>query len=510
MSILALPVLELYKAIERPVATDVVKQLTDVMGLDKNILISFPGKSEAMPLYDSRLGQDKNADSAQFKSTSKVSITVTEEYESGTELCTVIRSPDAPLLFEDIPLGIEMYPVYSPTTVQIEFTYRCASRREAEVFRDHYRARLAEGTRQYMFSGKYQMVIPKEYVLILQAIHKRREAQGGYGETWAEWMRKLHPKSTILTTLAGTEPLLTFDEEQVNIFGYWDFELPNEPSKTDVGSMYELNMTYKYTYDKPFMMVLKYPNIVHNQVLPKRFVQTGETMKYGALAGDRGGLTTDLEAFRNAAGYYYDTLDGIRQPFWDDFVPKLQTQNLFNVVTMLVRVDPLNPRHLINLSEFAPYRPSESVLEALQLFRSTCTAEYGSPFIISLFEDGQKRHPLDYGLTETGDVVANYDLDIRKTYRVSLSLVINPTVLAESTIEKLLNNPVYGLAYLDTLRPLSSEPDYEIKVLAKRKIDAQSWWYFVRTLRTPNAVYRNNRWGTWALICKCTVVTRRT
>lgn len=509
MPTLALPILELYAAVERPVATDIAKQLAKIMGLDKDIIISFPAKDGAMPQYDSRLGQDKNSDTAQFRASSKLSISITEEYKEGSELNTIVRSPNAPVLFSDVPLGIEMYPVYSLTAVSIDFTYRCSSRREAEVFRDQYRARLAEGARQNMFSAEYSIGVPKAYVLILKAIHDLREKQGGYGETWSEWMRMLDPKATVLTTMAGTEPLLVFSERQENISGYWDFDLPPEASKSDLGAVFEMTMTYKYDYEKPIMMVLRYPNIVHNQVLPKKYVKTSETMSYGALAGSRGDHTADLDAFRAASGYYYDTLDGIRQPFWDDFNPNLQTDKLFNLVTMLVRVDKDEPRRLINLSEFSPYRASQSVLDALQMFRSTCTAEYGSPFLIKVFENNNPLHALRYSLTETNDVVTNFDLDIRKTYRVSICLVVDPAVLTVPTIEKLLRAPPMGLAYLEALKPLSDEPDMPIKVLANRLIDKLNWWAYVRSLRSPNAVYRNNKWGTWALICQCTVSTRR-
>lgn len=508
MPALALPVVETYNAIERPVAVDIAKRLASISGLDVPIIISFPGANDAMPLFDSRLQQDKNADSAVYKNRSKFSITVTESYLEGTELNTIVRSRDAPILFADEALGVEMYPVYSATEVRMSFTYRAQDRREAEIFRDQYRIKLAEGVRELVMSAAYEIPVPKEYLVILKQIHTLREKQGGYGETWAKWMNtNLSPKATVLTTMAGTEPLLVFKERQEGILGYWDFDLPPEHSKGETGSTYELSMDFIYTYEKPINFVLRYPLVVHNQMLPKRFVPARNLKYYSRMEGTKSETNAAYDMFRKLSGYYYNTLDGISQPFADEFSPRTVMPNMFNALTQLIRVDLQNPRQVISLKEFYPYRASQGVLDALTLFQSTVTVPYMSPFTLCLFENGIRVHESKVEMDAEFNVSTNYDMDIRKTYHLGIYLLINPALLQPAAESTLLNNPTICLNYADTLRCLSDEPDYEIEVLADRLVNRNSWWYFVRTLRSVHSVYRNKIWQSWNLVASCTVVT---
>lgn len=507
---LALRVPETYKAIERPVAMDIAKRLAEISGIKTPIIISFPGHDEQMPLFDSRIGQDVNADSAMYRNRPKFSITVAENYAEGSELTTIVRSANAPILFSDEPLGIYLYPVYSETEVRMSFTYRTADKREAEVFRDQYRVKLAEGVRELIFSANYELVIPKEFIMTLKTIHGLREKQAGYGETWAQWMNKnLSPKSTVLATLSGGAPVLAFKEEQVGIQGYWEFDLPPELSKGENGSTYELTMDFTYRYEKPIMFVMEYPIIVHNQLLPARYIPEKGNTYYSRLLGTKDRMNESFDMFRKLSGYWYNTLDGIVQPFIDEFVSKVKNPAYFNVLTTRVRVDPANPHEVINLSQLSPYSLSQSVIDALLFNLEYVGYNYCGPFVLQLYEDGVPC--IDGTVTMDSDlnVRSTIQMDVRKNYHLGVSLLTDPSKMNALSTQMLLEHPNVCMNYIDTLRPLANPPQVEVKVIANRLVHRAQYWEFVRSLRTVHAMYRNNIWQSWNLVELCTVVTQR-
>src|SRR5699024_7926036 len=106
---------------------------------------------------------------------------------------------------------------------------------------------------------------------VLSKIHEMREKQAGYGESFGVWLKNnFSNRFSVVTNSAGHGSQFVIREQQTNIIGYYEFgEQVERIEKEDGAGSYAVEFSYSFFYDRPENVVLEFPTVIHNQIVPK-------------------------------------------------------------------------------------------------------------------------------------------------------------------------------------------------------------------------------------------------
>lgn len=427
----------LTSSVERPIIFDVIAQLKKHTGLGENVPVRYYGDESIAPQQESTIagsiqghgnpgalnenGQSQN----RFGQSEQIQIEVSKQVDPNNILTMAIKQRENPPVFDEPALGIYIAPIYSVTNITISIRYRGQDKNQVERWKNDYLQRTALLRDVVLHQLGYHYTFPQEYIVILEKIHEMREAQAGYGDTFADWFANhLSPKATVIVDSAGKNPLLVVREKQGRILGYFEFEgYPSESERQSDQSAWVATCNYRFSYNLPVGMHMRYPNIIHNQLLPADFRVTEKVYQ---PIDTESSLTVSGDAFAEfedeSRSIRHRADDGLIIPNFDFFIPATISPSSVRVFSALTTITPADRRTLMNLKDLGDYSFREELLEFFKVERQYMPKWFKSIFCLDLYEGRQIQPHPSLIVTENLDVIANRDLDLRKIYRVRLGM----------------------------------------------------------------------------------------
>ena len=446
-------------SIVRPVAMQVVRQLMAMLNLPGGIEVLFPGMWEEATNTGATINPKPSDDPAKFKYARRFSIQVSEKAVEDRVIATAVNRGDSRPVFVDEDLEISIIPVTVGTNMEIQVTFRAESRAEAIRFRDDILQRFAEGRTDYLHEIDYHWNIPDQQILLLDALCKMREANAGYGESLADWVRpRISPRATDIATLIGTESKVAIREKQISPLGFFDFVATVDPeNKEREGKSVTVEFRYTFTYDQVVSCIATYPLMVHGQLIPDQWYATPRASGHLVLPDRR------LRAPTLSRGYFdviskqgpdWDRLEykPVKIPNFDDWQPryvKPHTVDFFQVATSFDTNQPTVLFRMDDLEEFQ-FDPLITAFMQSEAPRA-CTYKH-SIFYFELFEGG---HPLEDGtlaLTDDLEFQLLKPLDPRKLYHVQMRFFWHLIDLTREALDNLKASGRAGMMILEWLQ----------------------------------------------------------
>ena len=441
----------------------VIRDLFTMTGIPQDTRVSFPGDLETMqqPGSDvSKMTQQAGVNTSPFSS--RVSIEVDEDYEMDRVLSTAINRVEYPFIFADYETEVGLRPVYSSTDTTINFKYRSVDKTEATRWRDNIRRLVAMNLDQRIHRLEYHYLIPMECLMILKEIHKLTETVAGHGIDFNQYMEKyLCTRATIMTTQAGTQAAWAINEAQVKVVGTFDFELvPEKGSKEDEADTWTVVFAYKYKYDKPIAVTMKYPLMIHNQLLPQNVRNNPLTDKLDPLEDKQFDFSISSWLFYQLQSdvltkraWDANGWKGIAIPFYDEFVPNNVLANSDRVFTALINIDESNPHLLLSLKELGAFSINPVVLKFMLGEYKYMTDKNMSPFTLSMYRGSKLLDDDSIQVDENLNVYATYILTLRKYYHIRLGVATDFTKLSDAAILRLRDNGEACRIIMDYINP---------------------------------------------------------
>lgn len=465
---ISIPIEDLQDSVERPVILSVVRDILDITQISDKTPISFYGDEGKAAQLGSLINSDKSTFN-KWPFNERVNIEVDEQFDESMMLSIHTKQPEHQPVFLDSALGVCIRPIYSPTKVEITFNYRARDKNQAQSWRNQMRAKVAMYRQINLHELSYHVHLNEELFIIIKEIHRMREAVAGYNEPFDTYFaRNLSDRASIKTNLGGVAVLWGIDERQIRVQGSFDFEgAPEKGEKDSDGDSWSISFTYRFEYQKPILMNMTYPLVVHNQVLDSKYRPAERAYKVEDQLTRRSLSSAAYAAFEtDTASLKYTGRDGVSIPDYDEFIPGMILPSTINIVTCLVVVDfdSTNPRKLMNLRELGDVGLNSKLLDFIASSEYPFMGEdFKSIISLSLY-----RHS---GLMESGsvmidsnlDVYCTFDPDLRKTYRIRLGLVTNLSYLPIAALNRIRDTPgipdllVESINY--TIANYASHPD---------------------------------------------------
>lgn len=436
----------IHESVTRPVILDITRQLFALTGIDPETQILYPGDTTRAKQPGSAIDGNNDPDfsNATTPFSARMFVEVDENHENDRMLTTAVFDGENLPVFRDDLLETVIVPVYSTHEVVINFRFRAQDKTQAERWRNEMRAKTAMRREQMLHSLTYNYLLPPEFVVILQEIHRLRENVAPYGQTFEQWFAaQASSRVSTITTLAGTSGAYSVSEKQQRVQGYFDFEgVPEKGEKDSEGETWFISFSYKFKYEKPVDSAMAYPLMVHNQLIAYRPEEPKEnTPDLRLRSYSQTGL--NLRFFEQGTKLL-GISDGVAIPPFDEFIPDSIPVDTLRVFTALCSVDTAeagNPRLLMNLNDLGGnVALHPAVLRFLQGETTYLTGLYQSVFHLNLYQGVYLLPSSKVSINSDLDVLATGDLDLRSYYHVRLSLIEDLDLLAPHAATRLRQN----------------------------------------------------------------------
>lgn len=475
---------EVQQAVVRPSIIAVVDQIKEITGIPKDVMILFPGDIEKNYQPGSAIS-DKGEDRTQFMNNNLVEIEVDEDFYKESLMTTAITRPEHLPIFIDDNLDIFVKPIYITSTVTITFKYRTTSKTVADRWRNDIRMRLSSMRDINLHNISYHYLIPPTVVTILGELHRLRENVAPYGETFEQYL--VDHSSTRITdvaTLNGGRSGLAITETQSRIIGYFDFDTqPDKFQKDDNNGTVINTFTYKFNYEKPVECNIKYPIMVHNQVLQKRFIpqrpadnMANHNFSYSLSLRNLNYFESQLQLDKAI-----NINSSIKIPAFDDFVLNTRPHHTAPVFSALCQITDTDKRTLLNLRELGDIVLDKDILDYIQVIDKQFITKLLASFInISFYRNGNLVEETAITVDNNLNVLATSDLDIRNVHHVVFSIFCDSDWLNDNVIARLKNYPKAFVKLLISMsEKLRNNPTF-IDLYKRNNITQSEIEYFVK------------------------------
>jgi hypothetical protein len=235
-------------------------------------------------------------------------------------------------------------------------------------------------------------------------------------------------------------------EKQRQVPGYFNMDLVNlKKEKNEDRNGYDIEFSYKVSYSKPIYLHVEYPIMVCNQLIDKRYVQRINISKSKINIEDY--LVGYTEAYKYVRTEYlinkwYRKWNYVRIPYFDIHELPEINPHMLRLYTVLLILSKDDLKGLFNLRQIPGYKLADDVIEYIKLHKDTIlTKPYSSTFNMVLYENNTIVDPSTLTIDDDLNVSSKVDLNICKTYRVSLNVVIDWNTLSNESVKELKIHP---------------------------------------------------------------------
>lgn len=412
----------------RPVVLGLLQELKGFTDLYDEIPVFWPGKSEQTFQPGSSLDEKSLTNQVRGEFYNQISVEVEEQYEHDAMLTTPVAHPEHLFIFRDDYLGVYIKPAYSSMDTTINFKFRARDRNTGEQWRQQLKMRIGRGRLVNLHTITYNYYIPPAMLVILQELHRMREAVAGYGQSWDTYFREtVSPKATQEVNLAGDHPVWTMAESQMQIQGYFDFDGAPEKGTTESGGeTWTITVGYHFRYHKPEVCWMGYPLMVHNQLVAQKF--RPDQGPYQIEDNKRAKQWSVKARSRFEKGVQVQNIvereRGKIIPAFDEFIPNFLIPKTETLATVMLQLDPVNPRVIADLKvDLHPWKLDPEIQTFMQGEAPFMTQPYQSIFQISIYENGALRDMSWLSVDSNLVVSMTVAPDFRSTYHLRIGIV---------------------------------------------------------------------------------------
>lgn len=432
------------QSVFRPIVHSVLKDIKDITGVGDDIEILFPSASGKIQNKGSTINDtDRNV---AFQTRSFLHVEIDTRFDEDKAYAMDGFGVATHPVFLDKKYGVRITPLYSTREVEIRLRYRDPSKTAVERWSKDIRLRMAQLRDVNVHEFSYNYELPETMLRILGEVYKAQETTEAYKRTFDDYLTShLARQARMLSNDNGEWVKLVIAETQSRAVGYFDFEMmPDKPNYLEDVQSWEVEFSYKFQYDDPFAMGIKYPVMVHQNLLPEDLVVFDRKkldLRNQNQKGD--GRTGPLFMFEQGGleKKPYEIEPYLRVPSFDDWIlpnPPTYTGTVFVALCQMER----GSNELLNLKELGEITLDPDTIDFLKSGEYRHIGVLGnSAYYLSVYENDYQLTSDSWTLDEDLNLSLNFDADLRAVYRVRLSLFVKVDSLSSRARDALLGHP---------------------------------------------------------------------
>ena len=374
-------------------------------------------------------------------STRRLLVNITDNYNEDALGTTSTTQEEQFAIFRDNSIDVSIYPIYIQTDYNIEFTYITPSKSEIIKIVDDIRMNLSRTRNMFIHDIEYDYIIPsivEDFILDVYT-NKNRLVPSSLEIYFRENSTgRIH----IVTDLVGNNSSIAIREKQVRIVGLFDFSpMPDKPSKED--EVYKFVFNYKLTLDKPSHLVLRYPIMIGNKLLPLKYIDFLQNRDIKTESNRNLSYSNSLyslsyfEAHRQLENRINITLP-INLPSIDEYKTKFILKGYIIAMSLMTEIDEIDNVSLLNLNDITPYVFNPLILEYIILEKQYITKPYSSFIYLGLYQDKLYFDADILSIDNALNIKSTIPLNLMNNTRVLFNYATDISILLEQVMNRLL------------------------------------------------------------------------
>ncbi len=445
--------------ISRPVAFQIIDQLKLNTNIPLDTPIRYTGNGGALALPNSTLHADSKPN--RLEGDSNISISVSESFDESRALTTAISRTEMPTEFADNDLGIYLKPYKNRVIYNIEITLTCKDKTTAQTWYNTVKRKFSQGVNSFEHKVDYHYPIPQQFMFLLGELYKIRQNKYPINETVGQWLKRCFSnKMVLIADNAGGNQTFVIKESQYRIMGYFDFDAnPPLPEKPNDSGVWSVSFNYTYDYDRPDGMVMDYPIMIHNQIIPDDLRPPTYNNYITNIMDNPGLVNSLLREFEPPNNIYNDIVNipGLPIPIFDDWLTPYTPNGTVNIIRALIEVDENHPKSILNLQQLGNYQLPQLAVDYLKDEPYRLFIPGDSVFNGILFNKNRFTNSRELIITPDLDINNSVALNPRNHYHFVLYMVTALTNLSTRGLLSLTKHGYFAIYYLITLYPKIAE-----------------------------------------------------
>lgn len=439
------------ETVSRPIIFGVIRDLI-LKQVIPDVSVSIPGYTE----YNASKGttlEHTGLIRRKFSDSSRYAVTYNEIPVNDGHHDLLGGGGRVPNIFTDRELDVYMRPIYFNRKVEINVEYRAIDRAEARAWIDSMTYHMGNNKDTYLHALEYYYIIPPEYIVLLNKIYELRELKGGYGDSFKEFLLSgFSDNISLRSSLNADYKVFTEEVVQRNIPGFFDFRLPPDTNPKGNSANHIVNFTYTIEYNVPTIMVMDYPPMIHNTLLPNEYQQSlPEVVGYPVTFREQDEM---YQYFRKEYGP--NTVPKvITYPTNDTWEPPWSSRSVYVFMSTLLQVSTDDLRDVVNIGSLGAINLKDEVLDFIKLSPQSILEVGSYPIWAGIYVSGMDGwlDPKYIEIDNDLNVRLTHDMDIRRVYRICIGMVLDLTTINRNALDLMLANGEFTNLYLLTLEP---------------------------------------------------------
>lgn len=436
---------DIRQSVFRPVVIDVVGQVKTWTKIAEDVPIFFVNKTGQLATAGSTLDDDKTR-LMRSETLRRVEVSAAEVYAEDQQITDISGKKGNVPVFVDRQLDLWIAPGFTSSKVTIDIQFKTQSEEEAERWRNDVTTRYIQGRYNLEHQITYSFNLPAPVWNLMHEVWSKREAIGGYGDSFEEYIDKCGTNRLILiSNETNSQRQLTVSEKQDRVQGYFSFT--NDPEKVEYdkqSGLHIVKFSYSFVYQRPNTVDMHYPIIVHQQILAPKFVDfVNQRLEPDDRAVHRSQFLWGMKQFEKQElmriikpQYAY-----MRIPSIDDF-PLNYAFPGTAIFLLVLLSQPEKEKLAANLRELGDIVIDEDILDFIQKEEYKHIGIPGKS--IFHFEVYRNRELMNYpavSVDQDLNILLTGDIDVRKEYRLRLSVFTDLSYIDRAALDRLMEYP---------------------------------------------------------------------
>lgn len=483
---------EVDKSIHTKIEGKIINDIASKIKLPDDILLIKHGGNDLV-ITDAKGNRSINEDPNTPTTSSKkrMLVTVSNEYEEDDVATAAIHQRSAYPIFIDDDISLQVYPVYIRNILKIEFSYITNSLSEAKRIRDYIRLGLSQTRNVIMHDVEYTIIIPRVVEDLIADVYDLKSRL--YPQTLEQYFNQ-HSTNRIqlITDMANeSNKRLAINEKQTRIVGQFEFNpIPEKVDSDMETSNYKLSFNYEVTMDIPRAIVMRYPVMICNNLMPNKYLQwISDHKRNSYIEKNRPHNYTSFHNYNLSMLESHQMTEKLVNidlpiviPDFDDFEPKFGHKGYALITSLLSTVDEDDKRSLFNLKDIGEdYQVNKDIVKYLEEGEHKfVTTPYASFIYLGLWQEDRFYDASILVMDKDLNIKSTRDLDLTKPVRVTIGLCTDLSHLSSAAIDRLIRHHTSGMdlykKHFETLPPLSvfNPPSSILETVVGEYISIQS------------------------------------
>ena len=266
-------------------------------------------------------------------------------------------------------------------------------------------------------------------------------------DTLATYINRYRDKNTLKIVNSGGDKnknILAVEFNYSNIYGKLVTEANGlKPEYDAEDKEWVLALDYEVRLDRILETNLQYPSMIFNNIIHKDLIQNIDPYKHYVNEPYYHNVFDEVtrinrELYTDSSNLY------VTVPSWDSKILEPNGSDFKIVFTALLKLESNHDENIpvCNLKELSrKIKIQEDILAFLNTEYKYMLALYKSVFILNLYENDKLVHNSRLRFDENLDIyIVDKVIDIKKIYRLSFSICINPNSITQDAFDRMLAN----------------------------------------------------------------------